>query len=356
MPRPSLSVRGLTESAILAALVAVFALAARYLPLVGAASVFICPIPLTIAVVRHGFRAAVLSGLVAGLIAAMVGGPLTGLTIALTFAPMGIALGAGIRRGLPAGRILLLASSVATISLLVNLGVTLAVSGVNPYTLMIEGLQQGQQSAVDIYARLGIDRGQLERQLGPYRQFMALLPRLIPLLVIVGAVTTAYVSFEVTRFVLRRFGHTVSAMPPLSAWRVPALVVWVLPLSFVLQLWAQGNPVPLALPRAILRQLPPDDVTAILRGPSTRFPIIETAGLNIAILAQMVFSVMGLVAGWVLLERYRTPRFLRWLILLMAFSNPVLGSAAFFLGLADAVFDLRTRWRRAAIIPAEASP
>jgi len=357
VPRSSsLTIRGLTESAILAALVAVFALAARYLPLVGAASVFICPIPLTIAVVRHGYRAAVLSGLVAGLIAAMIGGPLTGLTIALTFAPMGIALGAGFRGGLPAGRILLLAASVATVSLLINLGVTLAVSGVNPYTLMIEGLQQGQESALDIYAKLGIERGQLEQQLGPYRQFIALLPRLIPLLVIVGAVTTAYVSFEVTRFVLRRFGLTVPAMPPLSAWRVPALFVWVLPLSFVLQLWAQGNPVPVALPHAILRQLPPDDVTAIFRGPSTRFPVIETAGLNIAILAQMVFSLMGLVAGWVLLERYRTPRFVRWVVLLMAFSNPVLGAVAFFLGLADAVFDLRTRWRRAAMTAAEASP
>jgi uncharacterized protein YybS (DUF2232 family) len=354
MSRSPLTVRGLTESAILAALVAVFALAARYMPLVGAASVFICPIPLTIAVVRHGFRAAVLSALVAGLIAAMVGGPLTGLTIALTFAPMGIALGAGIRGGLPAGRILMLAGAVATVSLLANLAITLAVSGVNPYTLTIEGLQQGQESALDIYARLGIDRGQLEQQLGPYRQFIALLPRLIPLLVVVGAVTTAYVSFEVTRFVLRRFGLRVPAMPPLSAWRVPPVFVWVLPLSFVLQLWAHGNPVPMTLPRAMLRHLPPDDVAAILRGPSTRFPVIETAGLNIAILAQMVFSLMGLVAAWVLLERYRTPRLVRWVILLMAFSNPVLGSVAFFLGLADAVFDLRARWRRAAVV-AEAS-
>lgn len=349
-----MTVRGLTESAILAALVALFALAARYMPLVGAASVFVCPIPLTIAVVRHGFRAGVLSALVAGLIAAMVGGPITGLTIALTFAPLGIALGAAVRGNQPAGRVLLLTSAVATVSLLVNLGITLAISGVNPYALTIEGLQQGQESALDIYTRLGVDRGQLEQQLGPYRQFIALLPRLIPLLVIVGAVTTAYVSFEVTRFVLRRFGYTLTALPPVSAWRVPALFVWVLPLSFVLQLWAQGNRVPLEVPGATLRQLPPDDVMAVLRDSATRFPAIETAGLNITLLGQMVFSVMGLVTAWVLLERYRTPPLVRWLVILMAFSNPVLGAVAFFLGLADAVFDLRRRWRRAARM-AEAS-
>jgi uncharacterized protein YybS (DUF2232 family) len=350
----TLTIRGLTESAILAALVALFALAARYMPLVGAASVFICPIPLTIAVVRHGFRAGILSALVAGLIAAMIGGPLTGVAIALTFAPMGIALGAGVRANLPAGRILLLASAVACLSLLANLAITLAVSGVNPYTLTFEGLQQGQDAALDLYSRLGVNRGQIEQQLGPYRQFLTLLPRLIPLLVIVGAAGTAYVSFEVTRFVLRRFGYAIAALPPISAWRVPVLLVWLLPLSFVLQLWAQGNPAPLLLPRETLRNLPPDDVAAILRGSSTRFPWMETAGLNITILAQMVFSLMGLVAAWVLLGRYRTPPLLRWLIILMAFSNPVLGAAVFFLGLADAVFDLRGRWRRAAGRVAEA--
>lgn len=355
MARSSLSVRGLTESAILAALVAVFALAARYMPLIGAASVFICPIPLTVAVVRHGLRAGILSAVVAGLIAAMVGGPLTGLTIALTFAPMGLVLGAGVRAGWPGGRIVLAASAVACVSLLANLGLTLTISGVNPYTLTIEGLQQGQETAVDLYARLGIDRTQLEQQLGTYRQVVALMPRLIPLLVVVGAASTAYLTFEVTRFVLRRFGYRIAAMPPISAWRVPALFVWLLPLSFILQLWAHGNPVPLALPRAVLRRLPPDDVMAILRGPSTRFPWVETAGLNITILAQMVFSLMGLIAAWVLLERYRTPRVLRWLIIVMAFSNPLLGAAAFFLGMADAVFDLRGRWRRAAQRTAEAA-
>ncbi len=354
MPR-TLSVRGLTESAILAALVALFALATRFMPLIGVASVFVCPIPLTVVVVRHGFRAAVLSAFVAALIAAMIGGPITGLTIALTFAPIGIALGAAVRGNVPAGRALLLTSAVATASLLANLGITLALSGVNPYALTIEGLQQGQESALDIYTRLGVDRARLEQQLGQFRQLLALLPRLIPVLVITGAVSTAYISFEVTRFVLRRFGYALRPLPPVSAWRVPALFVWLLPASFILQWWAQSAPLPLALPGETLRLLPPEDASAFLRSLVTRLPVIETAGLNLWFLAQIVFALMGLVAGWVLLERYRTPRWLRWLLLLMAFSNPLLGAAAFFLGLADTVFDLRGRWRRAAQLAEAAS-
>src|SRR2546422_695630 len=59
MARP-ISVRGLTEGAILAALVAVLALAANYVPLVGLAANFLCPIPLAVLMIRHGLRGAAL--------------------------------------------------------------------------------------------------------------------------------------------------------------------------------------------------------------------------------------------------------------------------------------------------------
>lgn len=354
MTRNPLTVRGLTESAILAALVALLALAARYVPLIGAAAVFACPIPLTVVVSRHGFRTGALSALVAALIAAMIGGPITGLTIALTFAPMGLALGAAVRAKLPAGRTLLLVSAVATVSLVANLGITLAVSGVNPYTLSIEGMREGQQTTLDFYAKLGVDRAALEQQLGPMRQMIALMPRLIPILVVIGAVTMTYINFEVSRFVLRRVGHSLPALPPVTAWRIPALFVWLLPLSFVLQLWARSAPVPMSHLGQTLRRLPPDDVMAIMRGSATRLPLVESVALNLGYLAQITFLLMGLVVAWVLLERYDTPRWLRWMLILIAFTTPALGILLFFLGLADAVFELRARWRRPARM-AEAS-
>src|SRR5205809_7034389 len=97
MARP-ISVRGLTEGAILAALVAVLALAANYVPLVGLAANCLCPIPLAVLMIRHGLRVAALATVVAIAIGSAVSGPVTGVLILLGFAPVGLAIGFGLRR------------------------------------------------------------------------------------------------------------------------------------------------------------------------------------------------------------------------------------------------------------------
>jgi len=354
MASRTISVRGLTEGAILATLVALFALAARYLPLVGVVSAFVTPLPLTVLVVRQGMRVGVLAALVASAVAGMIGGPLTGLSIALTFAPLGVAFGAVLRRERPAAAVLLVGSAVATASILVNVVLTLAISGVNPYTTMIQGMAQGQEEALRLYTRLGLDPARMEQVAGPMRQILAIMPRLIPMLVVVGGLGTAYVNFEVTRYVLRRLRYPVPALPPASAWRAPAPLLWALPLGLGLLWAARAAPVPFALDGAVLRMLPPDDVAAAVYAPASRYPVLETAGLNLTILAQVVYSMLGLVAGWVLLERYGAPRWLRWLAIAFAFTSPQLGIAVFFLGVADAAFNLRARWRAARTVEVSA--
>ncbi|OFX12942.1 MAG: hypothetical protein A2V59_01915 [Armatimonadetes bacterium RBG_19FT_COMBO_69_19] len=345
-------VRGLTEGAILAALVALFTIAATVLPVAGIASTYISPIPLTVLVVRRGIRVAVLAALVAAGISAAVGGPLTGLTIVLTFAPLGIALGAVLRARKPATTALLICTVVATASILANLAITLAISGFNPIVTMIEGMRQGQQSAVGFYRGLGISPEQMEQISGVMRQVVELMPRIIPLIIVIGGLTTAYVNFEVTRFVLRRFALPVPALPPMSSWRVPAFFLWSLPVALTLVWFANAARAPFVLPDETLQMLPPDDVLAIAKTPASRYPGVEALGLNVFILAQMVYAILGLVAAWVLLERYGAPRWLRWMAVLFAFTTPQLGIAVFFLGLADAAFDLRGRWRAARTVEA----
>lgn len=342
----SISVRGLTEGGILAALVALFTLAARYLPLVGVASTLISPLPLTVLVVRQGLRTAVIAAGVAALLAGMIGGPLTGLAIILTFAPLGIAFGWVLRRRLAAPTILLVCSAVAVAAVLANVLLTLVISGVNPYTVMIEGMQHSQQGTVQFYARFGIDVA-ASQQYRAMQQFLRLMPRLIPLLVVVGGVVIAYLNFETTRYLMRRFGHTVPALPPVSMWRAPTVVLWLLPLGMGLTWAAYAAQVPFDLPRETMRLLPPDDIAAAMSAPSSRYPLIETAGLNLAYLVQFIYMLLGLVVAWVLLERYGAPPWLRWVGILFISTSPLLGYVIFFLGIADAAFDLRGRWRAA---------
>lgn len=277
-----------------------------------------CPIPLTFLVVRQGMRVALLAAVVAAVVGAIAGGPLTGAAIVITFAPLGIVLGLGVRNRWNAGTILMTSTAVVTVSLLVNLVLTLVTAGVNPYTVMIQSMQEGQEQALQLYERLGIDRRQLEQVSGMMKQWLELLPRLIPLLIVVGGAVTALINFQVGRLALRRFGIETPALPPLATWRAHPVFLWMLPVGFVLALAGRD-----------------------------RYPAMETAGLNLSLLSQMLFSLQGLLVAWAFFERYRTPKWLRWVMIALAFTQPILGVVVFFFGLADAAFDLRGRWKLA---------
>lgn len=346
----TVSVRGLTEGAVLAALVTVLALAANYLPLVGVGAFFLCPLPLAVLTVRHGLRVAVLTAAVAAAIGGMIGGVLTGVSIAVGFGPTGLAMGVGIRRKLPATSVWLLTASVTIASVVVSAGLAMLGVGLDPRRLLMEMIQhtrEGQQTAIDLYERLGLSRTALQQSADLMQQVIDLLPRMVPLLLVVGGATGAYINLVIGRAVMRRLRLEVPAFPPISQWRVPAWFTWVLPVGMLL-LWASTAVVPVHLPGKTFRMLAPDDVSAMVYMAVTRYPILETAGLNLTILAQTVFSLLGLVVCWALMAKYQLPLWYRLIVLSLALPTPLFGVVVLVLGVADAAFDLRGRWRSGA--------
>ncbi len=341
---PRLSARDLTEGALLAALVAMLAIASRYLPPIAVVAPLVCPLPLALLVIRKGLRLAILAGLVAAAIGVLLAGPLVGATLLLTFAPLGIVLGVGVRQRRSAQTIVLLCGAVTILSLLANVGLTLAVAGVNPYTVMIEGMQQGLHEAGTFYGRLGYSRERIEQLTGPFRQFLELLPRLLPMFIVLGGVVFAWLNYEVGRLVLRRVGHDLPALPPMATWRVPMLFMWFLVMGLLLATMARFALAPLGLSLHTVRMLPSDDVVAILQTTTSRYPGVETIALNLSFLGQMLFAFQGFLVGWVLMDRYGLPRWYRWGIVGLGLLAQQGGLIAFLLGLADSAFALRRRW------------
>lgn len=349
MARP-VPVRGLTEGAVLAAFAAILAVAAKYLPLVGAVAVFLCPLPLTVLTLRHGLRVAFLAAVVATGIGTMVGGVLIGGSIAVAFAPSGIAMGIGIRRQFSATRIWLLTAGVAMASVVASAGLALLGLGIDPrqeLAQLIHLSAQSQQTALQMYERLGINTAATRVVAAQMQQVMEVLPRLLPFLLITTGASTAYFNLLVGGAVLRRLRVDVPAFPPISMWRVPSWFLWTLPAGMACLLVSGGAWSPPSVPLATMRVLPPEDVAAIAQQAVVRFPLLASAGTNLVWLANVVFSLLGLITGWVLMERYAIPRWYRWIVIYLSMS-PVFSLVALLLGLADATYDLRSRWRQTA--------
>ncbi|MDR7457438.1 MAG: DUF2232 domain-containing protein [Armatimonadota bacterium] len=328
-----LRTQGLTEGAILAALVALFAIATRYLPLLGVATAWLCPLPLAVLVIRHGFRTAVLAAVAATFVGAMLAGPLVGLAILISFAPMGVVLGVGAQRGWPAVRTVVVAGVVSFISIILNF-LGLMGGGRISVDEMARTMERSVAMAADLYTRLGFSPEQITQATTQMQQAARLMPYLLPWTLVFGALFAAWLNYEVGRRVLQRFGYRWPALPPLRTWRVPAVAVWLIPLSYLLlALSAQGGgaTAPTPEPGGL-------DALSAVRSP------LASAALGLFLATQSLFVFQGLVAGWVIIGNYGFGRLGQALLIFMVFAVPALSVAALVLGVLDSTLKVRERW------------
>lgn len=312
--------QGLTEGAILAALVAIFAVATRYLPLIGIATALLCPLPLAVLVIRHGFRVAAIAGVASVLVGTALAGPLVGLTILIAFGPMGIAIGIGARQGWSATRVVTVGALVASISMALSF---VGLLGGQPASMtemvneMGKAMERSNEMSAGLYARLGVPQAQIDAIGKQMREVARQLPYLLPVGLVLGAAFSAWLNYEVGRRVLDRFGYRLNVLPPLRAWRVPAAAIWLVPLSYLV----------LAL-------------TAVPGAPT----VMQSAGRSLILGAQVVFTLQGLVAGWVILGNFGFGKFAQAMAVTLAMVTPLLGLALFILGVLDSTLKVRDRW------------
>jgi len=358
--------QGLTEGAVLAALVALLAAASRYVPLVGAAAAFVAPLPLTVLVLRQGLRIAAVAGLASALVAMAIAGPLVGLGILISVAPTGLVLGLGVRRGWPALRTVLMGGGVAFVSMVLNY---MGLLGVRPMRMseMAQSLDRSLQMSAGIYARLGIPAAQTEVALQPMREVARFLPYMLPAILAGGALVAAWINYEVGRRVLRRFGYQLTPLPPARTWRVPAAGIWIAVLGYVAlsvagARWPEVLASRLGSPGSSSGGIQSTTTPPLQPGARTgvQAPVTHAVGatgtqpqvgeivvslaLSLWLAAQCVFLLQGLFAGWVILGNYGYGRLAQWLAVAVAMTTPFLGGVVFLLGVLDSAWKVRERW------------
>lgn len=306
----------MTEGAILAALVTILAVATRYLPLIGIATAYLCPLPLAVLVIRHGFRVAALATVVSILAAIVVAGPLAGLSILILYAPIGIVLGIGARQRWTAARVVGTASLVSVVSMALSFfglmgGESLSMAE------MATTMERSVEMSAGLYARMGLPQAQIDQISKQMRDFARLLPYLLPAMLVFGAAFAAWLNYEVGRRVLDRFGYRLPTLPSMRTWRVPVVAVWFIPVSYLLL--ASGA------------------------RPGTP-PALLSAGWSLTLGLQMLFALQGIVAGWVILGNYGFGRLAQITAVAMVMAIPLFSVVVFVLGIMDSALKVRERW------------
>jgi uncharacterized protein YybS (DUF2232 family) len=313
----------LTEGAILAALVAMLALATRYLPVVGLVTLYLCPLPLALLVIRRGLRVAVLGAVVATLVGAMLAGPLVGFSILVSFAPMGITIGVGARRGWSASRIVLLGTLVSMAAMVASF---LGLTGEGATTLegmrqqMVEAMKRSIESASGLYSRFGMPKSQIDAMTAQYSAVINMLPYLLPAMLLAAAGVAAWLNYEVGRRVLRRLGYELAMLPPIRSWRLPVWATWLFLLGY----------------------------GSAIAGDVFRQPALAQGGMGVLLSLLSAFVLQGVVASWVILGNFELRSAERTIAIIIAVSLsstvPIINAAFLLIGVLDSTWKVRERW------------
>ena len=306
-------IRPLVEGGILSAIAIVFALMSAYLPILGPFVNMLWPVPIILLGVRHGFRWSVMATLSAGVLIAVLMHPLHALSVVVGFGLIGIVLGHAIREAYSPGKALVWGSLASLLSKVAVLGLSAFILGINPLEMQIDVMAKGTEEALAMYRSMGMQEEELQRLAATMGQLVDVLRIILPAGFAMAAVVDTYLNFIVARLVLRRLGMDVPAFPPFREWRFHGGLAYAYALALVGAYW----------------------------GSSREWLWLRDIAMNVQVVASLFLFVQGLALVVFLTDKYRLPKFVRGLILLLLVTNGFLTQMVIYAGVAEAWVDVR---------------
>ncbi len=288
-----------------------------FVPLLSLAAVPALPVPAAYVTGRHGFAAGGVAALGAGFLSAVIGGPFTGLLVTL-LALAGVAAGVAIGAGMRLLRVFLLLAALIAAGLAGWTALALAAAGIGPVAATAELTGQAMDSAQALYTGLGRDEQQAASLVESYREYAALLPYLLPSLLVGASLVIAALTLALTRAVFARLGQPFPGDFSFRAFRLHFGFAYVMILGLLLQL------------------------AAPYLGASGE--VAGMVGLNLLVVSELLFFVQGLAIAYYFLNEKQVSRPRRLLVYTGLVLLQLLFSLVSWLGLFDTWLDYRRRF------------
>jgi uncharacterized protein YybS (DUF2232 family) len=221
MPNRNYNTRSIVEAGLISALIVIIMLINAYIPAVAIFGTFILPIPVTVLYIRHGYKVTTVAVIVSTILISMLYDPFSGLTSAIMFGLIGMTLGYCIKHDKKYSFTILLLSIASAVQIVVNFLIFSAfVDKKNLYQTLAmysDLFKKSLDSAQSIYAKFGISADQI----APMRKALDMftpefLMMLVPALIFVSAVVSAYLNYIISAAVLKKLRYKVNSQTPFS--------------------------------------------------------------------------------------------------------------------------------------------
>ena len=306
-------VQPMVEGGILSAVAILFALISVYIPFIGAFVNLIWPVPIILLGVRHGYKWSLMATVVAGLLIAILVHPLHAVGVAIGFGLTGIALGHCFRKGFSPVTSVLLGSVASLLSKVIVLSISAAVMDINPLADHSEAMSKAVEQAINVYRNFGMKETELAQVTENLNSMLAMMKLIFPAAFAMASVVDTYLNFIVARAVLRKLGHHIGAFPGFAVWSFSSKILYAFIVSVLLIYW----------------------------GKSRQWDIVANAGLNLQVLCSMLLMLQGLSVAFFYAAKHEVPKFIRWVFVVMVFTNGHIMQAVVFAGAFDIALDFR---------------
>ncbi len=316
-----LSTRALTESALMTGLAVIFALLGM-MPVIGALTILICGIPITIAAARHGSFAGMLTAILATLLIALFLGPVSALSYGLENMLLGFVIGYMLNKRKSGTKILQASVGTAAIASLVLMIVSMAIMGVTPDTIGAYYAEM-EKEMLEMYETSGLTDAMMAQQgvssielTVMLQSMVAVLVKLSPAMLMITGGFTGALTCWLTMVILKHLKVRIPRSFGIANWRLPFAAIW--PIIIVWTVWLMHDRIPLEW--------------------------VNILAMNCMVICAALLFVNGITAGMHMLNFKAMSagmKLLTVVMFIMFFTGFII--AMIILGIADLLFDFRKK-------------
>ncbi len=309
--------RSLVESSLLVGLAVILFLASHFLPVIGVAFSFLCPAPLVILGLRHDLGKSIVGLVAASILVMMILGPVGAIFFTLGFGFLGVGLGFLARKFEAAVDIMLYGILISLGSKLLLMVIASKLTGINPFSLEPAEIKTVIDRVFSFYSSSGMSGSNLGEVKEQLTQTLELIPLIFPAILTMASAVDCYLSYAVSRIVLKRTSSIVlPALPAFTNWRFPKSIFWALIVSIVLTMAGMSG---------------------------EEWNIWIKTGTNLRLLVNVLFLFQGMSLCWFFMTRKSLNIIVKVIIISLILFIPIISQVIILLGIIDMWFDLRSR-------------
>lgn len=281
-----------------------------YMPLI----IFLYPTLFIILGVKYGLKYNIISIIVSTFLVGLMTDTISGLIILLAFSPLSIALSHLIINRKKTLETMIISTLVTLVSFLIILGLTKNITGISIVHQLDEFFTQVINTQIETLKDMQLSQYEILKAENILESAFDYVLLVIPVLMMIFSLVTAYINCFISSIVLRKQGYGVVSIPRFSRFKLPSNILLGMGIMFI----------------------------GVLLMKWLKVSYYETVLLNIVGLASFMFFTQGLAVIDYKLKR-RNVRIIFRIIILLFFVLvlPIGSMILIFIGVLDAILDFR---------------